>query len=91
MTIADVINAVDPIERIKTCPLGIEAHGIQLCPLHRRIDDAMALIERTFQEITIADLIREGSQAAPGCDFLTRPSNENQTMTISAKSGNKEA
>ena len=39
VTILDVVNAVDPIQRIKTCPLGLKTHGVRLCPLHRRMDD----------------------------------------------------
>jgi len=78
VTIADVINAVDPIERIDSCPLGLDAHSQQLCPLHRRIDDAMALIERAFASITVADLLREASQARSKCDCLT-------TATITAR------
>src|SRR4051812_6287847 len=37
LTILEVVNAVEPIGRIKTCPLGLEAHGVRLCPLHRRL------------------------------------------------------
>ncbi len=34
LTMLDVVNAVDPIQRIHTCPLGLPAHGVRLCPLH---------------------------------------------------------
>jgi len=86
VTIADVLNAVDPIERIETCPLGLEAHGKQLCPLHRRIDDAMALIERTFASITVADLIREASQARSECDCLTTVTIKARTASVNGSS-----
>src|SRR5262245_11425454 len=33
LTILDVVNAVEPIERIQSCPLGLAAHGVRLCPL----------------------------------------------------------
>src|SRR4051812_5164973 len=39
LTILEVVNAVEPIERIKSCPLGLKSHGVRLCPLHRRLDD----------------------------------------------------
>ena len=32
LTILDVVNAVEPIERIKICPLGLSEHGSNLCP-----------------------------------------------------------
>src|SRR5687768_13132529 len=45
VTIYDVVQAVDPVQRIRTCPLGIAGHGVRLCPLHRRLDDAMKAVE----------------------------------------------
>lgn len=71
LTVLEVINAIDPIERIETCPLGIEEHGEALCPMHRRIDDAMAMIERSFAQSTIEDLMREPSASRPMCGGLT--------------------
>src|SRR5437773_2003871 len=38
LTILEVVNAVEPIQRIRHCPLGLDAHGTNLCPLHRRLD-----------------------------------------------------
>ncbi len=55
-----VLNAVDPIRRITHCPLGLEAHGKQLCPLHRRLDDALAHVEQVFRETTLEELLRPG-------------------------------
>lgn len=63
LTVLEVINAIDPIERIRTCPLGLEAHGQCLCPMHRRIDDALALIEQSFAASTIADLMERPGHA----------------------------
>src|SRR5688572_2899786 len=42
LTILEVVNAVEPVQRIQTCPLGLAAHGVNLCPLHRRMDNALA-------------------------------------------------
>jgi len=53
----EIIDAVDPMQRIRECPLGLEAHGTNLCPLHRRLDDAMALIENQFRVTMLAELI----------------------------------
>ena len=57
ITILDAVNAIDPIRRITACPLGLEAHGTDLCPLHRRLDDAYAAVEEAFAASTLADLI----------------------------------
>jgi Rrf2 family protein len=58
LTVLDVIQAVDPIKRIRSCPLGIDDH-INLCPLHRRLDHAMGLVERALRQSTIAELLTE--------------------------------
>lgn len=64
----DVVNAVDPVERIKTCPLGLENHGSNLCALHRRIDDAAKHVIDTFGGSTLADLLEDASPSIPLCD-----------------------
>lgn len=56
MTMYDVLEAVDPPKRILTCPLGLASHAKQLCPLHQRLDDAMAQAERAFRQTTIAEV-----------------------------------
>jgi len=53
ITILGVLNAVDPIKRITTCPLGRAAHGTKLCSLHRKLDDALAHMEQAFGEATL--------------------------------------
>jgi Rrf2 family protein len=58
LTVYDVVQAVDPIRRITSCPLGLKGH-INLCPLHRRLDNAMALVEKALKESTLAELLTE--------------------------------
>lgn len=58
VSVLNVINAVDPLERIQICPLGIEGHT-KLCPLHRRLDDAIAMVEKVFAESTVAELVSD--------------------------------
>lgn len=65
LSVLEVVNAIDPMERIDTCPIGLESHGRCLCPLHRRIDNAMASIEASFGQSTIADLLAEPSASPP--------------------------
>lgn len=70
LSILEVVNAVDPIQRIRTCPLGLASHGTCLCPMHQRIDDALAAIESSFGESTIGDLLAQKSTSRPLCDAL---------------------
>lgn len=58
ITMLDIINAVDPIVRIRECPAGNPAH-VRLCALHERIDRALAHVEREFREATLADMLVE--------------------------------
>ena len=61
VSVLDVVQAVDPIQRIKRCPLGYDQHNGKLCPLHRRLDQAVAMVERAFGESTIAELVAEAA------------------------------
>jgi Rrf2 family protein len=68
LTILDVVNAVEPIVRIRTCPLGLKAHGVRLCPLHKRMDNALASVEKAFRETTLAEVLAEPTSSRPLCD-----------------------
>ena len=68
-TILEVVEAVEPIGRIKTCPLGLASHGVHLCPLHRRLDEAMATVERAFASTTLAEVLADPSPSIPLCEF----------------------
>lgn len=69
LTILEVVNAVEPIRRIRTCPLGLAAHGVHLCPLHRRVDDALAMVEEAFGSTTLAEVLAEPTKSVPLCPF----------------------
>lgn len=73
VTILDVINAVDPIRRIATCPLGLSSHGARLCPLHSRLDRALANVEIAFGSTTLSDLLQEESNSRPLCEVSAEP------------------
>lgn len=66
ITILDVVNAVAPLERITSCPLGLKSHK-KLCPLHAELDKAYAATEKAFAEVTIQDLIESTSPIMPLC------------------------
>lgn len=57
ISVLEIINAVDPLERIRTCPLNRPEHCKSLCPLHRRIDNALQHVEEAFSSATLADLL----------------------------------
>jgi Rrf2 family nitric oxide-sensitive transcriptional repressor len=59
VSLLEVVNAVDPIRRIHTCPLEIPEHGGRLCPLHHRLDQVLATIESAFAETSLTDIVGE--------------------------------
>ena len=69
VTILEVVNAVEPIQRIRTCPLGLAAHGVHLCPLHKRLDNALAAVEEAFGSSTLAEVLAEPTRSKPLCPF----------------------
>jgi len=69
ISILQIVSAVDPIQRIRSCPLGLEAHGVRLCPLHKKMDQALAQVESAFASTTLATILAEPSDSIPLCDF----------------------
>ena len=70
ISVLDVINAVGRLQRIERCPLGRGAHGAQLCPLHKRLDDVAAHAERVFAETTIADVLKKSESTGVLCETV---------------------
>lgn len=72
LTILEVVNAVEPIVRIRQCPLGLTGHGVRLCPLHRRLDNALAMVETAFGSTTLAELLTEPTRSPPLCEVRVK-------------------
>ena len=70
VTILEIVNAVDPIRRIEKCPIGLAAHGVRLCPMHSRLDEALGLVEDIFRNTTLADVLAEQARGQR-CKFPT--------------------
>jgi Rrf2 family protein len=70
ITLLEVVAAIEPIRRIEKCPLGLPSH-VKLCPLHRRMDEAIAEFEKTFGSTTVDQLLTEKASSRPLCDAIT--------------------
>ena len=68
ITLLDVVNTVDPICRIARCPLSLPAHHTQLCTLHRRLDNAIALVQQALAISTLAELNLDAPYCPPRSD-----------------------
>lgn len=74
LSVLDVVNAVDPIQRIHSCPLGLKEHGTCLCPLHSGLNEATEKVESTLANLKVTDLLSSASASIPlGITFPTRP------------------
>jgi Rrf2 family nitric oxide-sensitive transcriptional repressor len=67
LSVLEVLRAVDPPRRILTCPLRLREHETLLCPLHKRLDDALAVMEKTFAKTMVAELITDRRRPTPLC------------------------
>lgn len=76
ITLLSVINAVDPVKRIQRCPMDQVAEVDVLCPLHKRIDDAMAHVEEAFRNTTVDELLCDSERSYPLCMALHTPDDE---------------
>lgn len=74
LTVLDVVDAVDPIQRIHTCPLGLKEHGTCLCPLHSGLNDAVDQAVAVLARAKVIDLLDGSSPSIPlGLAFPPNP------------------
>ncbi len=64
VTILAIVSAVSPLERIRTCPLGLKSHK-QLCPLHAELDRVYAATEAAFAGVTVQQLLDTSDPIIP--------------------------
>lgn len=70
LSMLEVVNAIDPIERINSCPLGLDEHASGLCPMHQRFDDLLAGLELSFAQTSIAQFVDASASSSVRCDGL---------------------
>jgi Rrf2 family protein len=67
LALLEVIEAVDPIPRVRDCPLGLAGRQSKLCPLHARLDAALSGLQNTFAGCTLAELLAESGAGGLFC------------------------
>ncbi len=67
LSILDIVNAIAPMERINSCPLGLKSHT-SLCPLHAELDRVYAEAEAAFGRVTIGQLLESTTTIVPLCE-----------------------
>jgi Rrf2 family nitric oxide-sensitive transcriptional repressor len=66
VTVLDIVNAVEPLQRIRRCPLN-RSEQTTLCPLHRELDKVYEYLEAAFSRVTLADLVSRARASPPLC------------------------
>ncbi len=74
ISLLQVINAVDPLQRIRTCPLKLKAHKSHLCPVHAKIDETLAQVEQTLAQATIREVLYKPNFPKPLSEATDQPS-----------------
>lgn len=59
ISMLDIMDAVSPIKRIESCPLDLDGHSSDLCPLHQRLDAAMGLVQDAFRDTSLAEVLSD--------------------------------
>lgn len=68
LTIYEVVQCVDPIQRIHTCPLELSSHRKRLCSLHKKMDSALESFETAFRKTTLSQLMNSSNPSVPLCN-----------------------
>lgn len=98
ITLLEVVRAVTQVERIRACPLGLSSHGSNLCPLHRKVDEAAAAVIDLYSRTTLADLLVDPTRPKPLCEIpvnggatasLTMDGAPMRTPTVKAKANGR--
>ncbi|MFG0328820.1 MAG: Rrf2 family transcriptional regulator [Phycisphaerales bacterium] len=56
-TLLDIVEVIQPIERIRSCPLGRASHRLRLCALHHRLDEAAVATREALSSLTLAEAV----------------------------------
>jgi len=70
LTLWEVVNALEPFQRITTCPLGLRSHENRLCPLHSNLDNALGTMETLFRSMTVSQMLSQSGAVTPLCEAV---------------------
>lgn len=59
ISILDVVNAIEPLNRTEQCNPGLVDHVEKVCPLHQRIDRILLDLQDRFERLSLAEILSE--------------------------------
>ena len=57
ITLLDVVDCIEPIERITSCPINLPEHCDNLCPLHIALDELAVIAREKLGGTTLASVM----------------------------------
>ncbi len=69
ITLLEVVNEVDPIQPINSCPLDLASHGTRLCPLHSLLNRVILDEQRVLGKTLLSDVTRKDGEPTPLCEI----------------------
>ena len=57
VTLLEVVLAVEPVERITSCPLNLPEHEHELCPLHKHMDQIALSVRESLGAVSLKDVM----------------------------------
>ena len=66
VNLLQIVDVIDPLNRIEVCPLGRADHKNCLCPLHSQLDKAIEGLQKNLSDMTLQNVI-DGSIGRPLC------------------------
>lgn len=86
ISLLEIVNAVEPICRIVSCPLQREEHENTLCPFHQKMDGILAQIEEELGITNLGKVLESGENRELVGTFLRKqPSQEVSPASDPAK------
>ncbi|MEM8757669.1 MAG: Rrf2 family transcriptional regulator [Planctomycetota bacterium] len=60
-SLLDIVSAIEPIQRIHECPLKLERHCDELCPLHSALDGLAEAAQNRLAATMLTDLANQNT------------------------------
>lgn len=86
ISLLDVVNEVDPIQRIESCPLSLKTHSAKLCPLHALLAQVIVAEERRLAGTRVSEVLGGRGEVSPLCEVASELRCRAATPTAPPKS-----
>ncbi len=61
VNLLQIVDVIDPLNRIEKCPLGRANHTSSLCPLHQQLDKSIAVLQQNLRSMTLQEVVNKAN------------------------------